>query len=240
MDLLTRDTFFNGKVSVSQSRNGYRFSIDSVLLAGHIKTYPGDRILDMGTGSGIISLILAYRNPRVNIYGIEIQKSLADIAVLNVRNNDFKDRIKILCADIKSLDAAMISGPVDIVVSNPPYRKAKSGRINPDNQRALARHEIDITLADIIKAANRLLNVSGKLIIIYPSERTADIVTQMRSSGIEPKRLRFVYSKSGSESKLVIAEGVKGGRTGAKVLSPLFIYRDDGKYTDEVNGMFMP
>jgi tRNA1Val (adenine37-N6)-methyltransferase len=240
MDLLTTDTFFNGRVSVKQSRNGYRFSIDSVLLAGHVKTSPGERILDIGAGSGIISLILAYRNPRINIYGIEVQKSLADIAALNVKNNNFNDRIEILCANIKNLDAVMIPRPIDIVVSNPPYRKAKSGRINPDNQRALARHEIDITLSDIIKAANRLLNTSGKLIIIYPSERIADIITQMRSSGIEPKRFRFVYSKSGSESKLVIAEGIKGGRSGAKVLPPLFIYRDDGAYTDEVNGMFMP
>jgi tRNA1Val (adenine37-N6)-methyltransferase len=240
MDLLTTDTFFNGEISIKQSRNGYRFSIDSVILAGHVKTSPGDRILDIGAGSGIISLILAYRNPRVNICGVEVQKSLADVAALNVKNNNLEDTIKILCADIKSLDAMMISGPFDIIVSNPPYRKARSGRINPDNQRALARHEIDITLGDIIKAAKRLLKTSGKIVIIYPSERIAEIVTQMRSYGIEPKRFRFVYSKSGLESKFVIAEGVKGGRTGMKVLPPLLIYKEDGNYTDEVNEMLMP
>ena len=103
MDLLTTDTFFNGNISVKQSKNGYRFSIDAVLLAGHIKTNSGDRILDIGTGSGIISLILAYRNPQINIYGVEIQKSLADIAALNVKDNKIEDRVKILCADIKIL-----------------------------------------------------------------------------------------------------------------------------------------
>ncbi len=240
MDLLTADSFFNGKISVKQNKNGYRFSIDSVLLADHVKTNAGDRILDIGTGSGIISLILAYRNPQINIYGVEVQKSLADIAALNVRDNNIEDRVKILCADIKNLNSDMISGPLDIVVSNPPYRKAQSGRVNSDNQRAVARHEIDITLTDILKAASRLLHVSGRLIIIYPSERIADMVTQMRLSGIEPKYFRFIYSKSNSESKLVITEGVKGGRTGSKIVSPLVIYCDDGTYTDEVNRMFMP
>ncbi|MBU1181473.1 MAG: methyltransferase [Pseudomonadota bacterium] len=240
MDLLTTDTFFNGNISVKQNKNGYRFSIDAVLLAGHIKTNSGDRILDIGTGSGIISLILAYRNPQINIYGVEVQKSLADIAALNVKDNNIEDRVKILCADIKNLKADMISGPLDIVVSNPPYRKAESGRVNSDNQRAVARHEIDVTLTDILKAASRLLHVSGRFIIIYPSERIADMVTQMRLSGIEPKHFRFIYSKSNSESKLVIVEGIKGGRTGAKVVSPLVIYCDDGTYTDEVNRMLMP
>ncbi|MBU1711981.1 MAG: tRNA1(Val) (adenine(37)-N6)-methyltransferase [Proteobacteria bacterium] len=240
MDLLTTDTFFNGNISVKQNRNGYRFSIDAILLAGHVKTNSGDRILDIGTGSGIISLILASRNPQINIYGVEVQKNLADIAILNVKDNNLEDRIKILCADIKNLNADMISGPLDIVVSNPPYRKAESGRVNSDNQRAIARHEIDITLTDILKAASRLLHVSGRFIIIYPSERIADVVTQMRLSGIEPKNFRFIYSKSNSESKLVIVEGLKGGRTGAKIVSPLVIYNDDGTYTDEVNRMFMP
>ncbi len=240
MDLLAADTFLNGNVSVKQNINGYRFSIDAVLLAGHVKTNSGDRILDIGTGSGIISLILAYRNPQINIYGVEVQKSLADIAAQNVKDNNIEDRVKILCADIKNLNADMISGPFDIVVSNPPYRKAESGRVNPDNQRAVARHEIDITLTDIFKAANRLLNISGRLIIIYPSERIVDMVTQMRLSGIEPKYFRFIYSKSNSESKLVIVEGIKGGRAGAKIVSPLVIYSDDGTYTDEVNRMFMP
>lgn len=239
MDLLDDDSFFNGNLSVKQNRNGYRFSIDAILLAGHVKTNPGDRILDIGTGSGIISLILAYRNPQINIYGVEVQKSLSDIAALNVRDNNIEDRVRILCADIKDLDADMLSGPLDIVVSNPPYRKAKSGRINSDNQRAVARHEIEITLSGIVNAASRLLRVSGRFIIIYPSERIADMVTQMRLSGIEPKYFRFIYSTGNSESKLVIAEGVKGGRAGAKIGFPLIIYNDDGTYTDEVNRMFI-
>jgi tRNA1Val (adenine37-N6)-methyltransferase len=240
MDSLTTDTFFNGKISVKQGRSGYRFSIDAVILASLVKTKSGDRILDIGTGAGIISLILAYRNPEISICGVEIQKSLADIAVLNVKDNNIEDRVKILCADIKNLNINTVSGPFDIIVCNPPYRKAESGRINPDNQRAVARHEIDITIGDILNASGRFLNIQGRFTMIYPTERIAGMLADMRLSGIEPKLLRFIHSKSKSESKLMVVVGAKGGRTGAKIGSPLVIYNDDGTYTDEVKRMFMP
>lgn len=240
MDSMTSDAFFNGNIRIRQSKTGYRFSIDSVLLASHVDTHPGDRVIDIGTGCGIIALMLAYRNPLIKVYGIEVQKDLSVLAALNVKDNNMEDRIEIICSDIKDLKKSAISGPADIVVCNPPYRKAKSGRVNPDNQRALARHEIKINLQDILETAGRLLRVSGRFIMIYPSERTADIITHMRSSGIEPKYFRFVYSKKNAESKLVIVDGVKGGRPGAKIAPPLVIYREDSSYSDEVGRMFIP
>jgi tRNA1Val (adenine37-N6)-methyltransferase len=240
MESLTSDAFFNGNILIKQNRTGYRFSIDAILLASHVYARPGDRIIDIGTGCGIIALMLAYRNPEIKVFGIEIQKSLSVLAALNVKNNKMENRIEIICADVKDLKKSAISGPADIVVCNPPYRKAKSGRVNPDKQRALARHEIKITLPDVFETARKLLRVSGKFVIIYPSERTADIITHMRLSGIEPKYFRFIYSKKNAESKLVIVEGVKGGRPGATIAYPLLIYRDDGCYSDEVEGMFIP
>lgn len=240
MDLLTDDHFFNGKICIKQPKLGYRFSIDSVLLASHVKAAAGYKVLDIGTGCGIISLILAYKNPEIKIYGIEVQKSLADIAALNVKNNGMEEQVKIFCTDVKNIKKDILSGSPDIIVCNPPYRKANSGRINPDNQRALARHEIMISLPEIFESAKRLMDISGKFIMIYPSERIADIIAHMRLSGIEPKYFRFIYSKVNSESKLVIAEGIKGGGPGAKVASPLVIYNDDGSYTDEVENMFLP
>lgn len=240
MDLLTNDHFFKGKLCIKQNKSGYRFSIDSVLLASHVKTSAGNKILDIGTGCGIISLILAYQNPEIKICGIEVQKSLADIAVMNVKSNGMEEQIGIICTDLKNLNKSMISGSPDIIVCNPPYRKANSGRVNPDNQRALARHEIMISLPGIFESAKSLLDISGKFIMIYPSERIADIIEHMRFSGIEPKYFRFIYSKNNSESKLVIVEGIKGGKAGAKVASPLVIYKDNGSYTDEVENMFMP
>lgn len=240
MDSLTADAFLNGNIRIMQNKTGYRFSIDAILLASHVDTHPGDKVVDIGTGCGIIALMLAYRDPEIKVYGIEVQKSLSVLAALNVKDNNMQDRVIIICSDVKDLKKSAISGPADIVVCNPPYRKAKSGRINPDNQRAFARHEIKITLPDIIKTAGSLLRVSGRFIMIYPSERIADIITNMRLSGIEPKYLRFIYSKKNAESKLVIVEGVKGGRPGSTIAPPLVIYRDDGSYTDDVGRMFIP
>ncbi len=234
------DTFFNGKIKVKQNRSGYRFSIDAVLLAYHAGKCPGGRILDLGTGCGIIPLIMAYRNPKLTVYGIEVQKELADIATINVKSNNMENQIAIFCRDMKELNCDMISGPVDMVVSNPPYRKVLSGRMNPDQQRAVARHEIKATLFDVIETARRMLLTSGKIVMVYSSDRLTDIITQMRSFNIEPKFLRTIHSNGNSEAKLILVEGIKGGRPGATIASPLIIYRKDGSYTSEVKQMFMP
>lgn len=237
MKAFTADTFFNGRIHVKQNRSGYRFSIDAVLLACHAKSYSGSKILDLGTGCGIIPLMLAYCNPKVKIYGIEVQEKLADIASLNVKENHMEDQIAILCKDMKEITQDMISGPADLIVSNPPYRKAESGRLNLDQQRAVARHEIKVTLYDVVETARRILRTSGRFIVIYPSERITDMLTQMRSASIEPKFLRMIYSGLYTESKLILVEGVKGGRSGAKIGPPLIIYNKNGSYTDEVKEM---
>lgn len=230
----TTDTFFNGRILVKQHRFGYRFSIDAILLASHVRPRPKDKVLDLGTGCGIIPLILAYRNPGIKVYGVEVQEELSHMASLNVKDNCMGDRISIICTDLKLLKNEMISGPVDLVVSNPPYRKAKSGRINPDQQRAVARHEIKATLYDIVETARRMLHTSGKFIAVYPAERMTDIFTQMRSVKIEPKFLRMVHSGCCTEAKLILVEGIKGGNPGVRIGPPLIIYNKDGTYTDEM------
>lgn len=240
MNLLTADTFFNGRIRVKQNRAGYRFSIDAVLIAGLTIPSPDDTVLDLGTGCGIIPLILAYRHPKIKVHGIEVQQQLADLAIINVEENRMKDRITIHCMDMKKLKHDMMSGPVDLVVSNPPYRKAESGRINPDQQRAVARHEIKATLSDVVETAQRMLRTAGRFVTVYPAERMADILIQMRSAGLEPKSLRTVHSDRHTDAKLIIVEGKKGGRPGLKIGSPVIIYRKDGSYTDEVQEMFKP
>ena len=160
MKSLTADSFFNGRIQVKQHRSGYRFSIDAVLLASHARPGPKDTVLDLGTGCGIIPMILAYRNPGIKIYGIEVQTDLADIAALNITENGLDDQIAVLCMDMKALILKMTSGPVDLVVSNPPFRKADSGRINPSRQRAVARHEIKATLYDVVETGRRMLRTA--------------------------------------------------------------------------------
>lgn len=239
MNGFTRDTFFNGRLRVMQPASGYRFSIDAVLLANLADVKPGDRILDMGTGCGIIPLVLAYRHPDISrIFGIEIQKELADTANSNILENRMEERISIIHADFKTLMPAQTGGPVDLVICNPPHYPQNSGRINPDDQRALARHEIAMTLDDLIAVSRRMLNRAGRLFMIYPSVRIVDMMTRMRQAGIEPKQLRLIHPRPGAEARLVLAEGIAGRRPGVKIGPPLCIHGNDGKYTPEIETMF--
>jgi len=238
MKTLTSDSFFNGQLRIRQQQSGYRFSIDAVLLAYYARPRPGDRVLDLGTGCGIIPLIMAYRCPQITVYGIEVQKELSDLARFNVSDNHMEFQVTILRKDMKSLKSTMLSGLVDLVVSNPPYRRSHSGRLNPDYQRAVARHEIAVTLSDLIATAKRILRTSGRFVTIYSAERTAELLALMRSARIEPKILRSIHSNRQSEAKLILVEGKKDARTGIRIESSLILYDEDGNYTDEVEKMF--
>jgi tRNA1Val (adenine37-N6)-methyltransferase len=240
MNSYTTDTFFNGKIRITQDRTRYRFSIDAVLLAYFADPRPGDKVLDLGTGCGVIPLILAYRQPKIVIYGVEVQTELAELAVSNVRENQLEDRITVFCTDMKLLRPAMTAGPVDLVVCNPPFRRRGSGRINPDAQRAVARHEIKSNLGDIIQTSHRMLRTAGRLALIYTAERLTDILSRMRTDGIEPKFIRMIHSRQDTEAALILIEGVKGGRPDLKIAPPLIIYDKKNDYTDEVGSMFKP
>ena len=236
----TTDTFFNGRIRVKQDREGYRFSIDAILLANQAAPRPEDKVLDLGAGCGIISLILAYRHSGLTVYAVEVQAELARLASTNVNDNQLQDRITILDADMKTLKPDMTAGPVDLVVCNPPYRRPDSGRINPNQQRAIARHELKAELQDVIACTRRILKTTGRFVTIYTAERTADILCQMRAGGLEPKYIRAIHSDAHSEAKLVLVEGTKGGNPGLKITPPLILYQENGDYTDEVQRMFEP
>ena len=236
----TTDTFFNGRIQVRQGQAGYRFSIDAVLLACQAAPGSGDRVVDLGTGCGIIALIMAFRHPDITVYAVEVQEELAQLAISNVKGNHLQDRITVLGADMKMMKPDMTAGQVDLVVCNPPYRRPGAGRINPDNQRAVARHELKANLQDIVGSARRILKPAGRFVAIYTAERTADIVCQMRSDRIEPKCIRTIHSTPRSEAKLILIEGIKGGNPGLKIRPPLIIYNENGEYTDAVQQMFEP
>jgi len=240
MNSYTTDTFFNGRIQVKQNQAGYRFSIDAVLLADQAAPRSGDKVIDLGTGCGIISLIMAYCNPDITVYAVEVQEELTQLAISNVKNNSLQDCITVLGADMKTMKPDMTAGPVDLVVCNPPYRRPGAGRINPDNQRAVARHELKANLQDVIVTARRMLKTAGRFVTIYTAERTADILCQMRIDSIEPKYFRTIHSNPGSEAKLILVEGIKGGNPGLKIAPPLIVYDQNGDYTDEVQQMFDP
>lgn len=237
---LTTDAFFDNRLRIMQYRSGYRFSLDAVLLSYYAGLLARNVILDLGTGCGVIPLIMSYRNPKIRVYGIEVQEELAEIAIQNVRNNQMEERITILCQDMATLVKSIIPDPVDLVVCNPPYRKQSTGRINPNSQRAIARHEICIDLNGILKTASRMLDISGRFIAIYPANRTAEILSQMHANELEPKFLRMVHSFHHSDASFMLVEARKGGHTGITIAPPLIIYENDGTYTPEIEQMFLP
>jgi tRNA1Val (adenine37-N6)-methyltransferase len=238
MEITTDDTFFNGRLKVQQPRDGYRYSIDAILLADFTRCKMGETVVDLGTGCGIIPLVLAARNPGLKLFGVEIQDKLAWIASENVRANRLEERVHILHQDMKDLKTNQFSGLIHQVVCNPPYRRINSGRINPHNEKAGARHEIFARLADVVDAAARLLELSGRFTCIYPAVRLIDMTTHMRRVGLEPKRMRWIHSRIEEPARLVLVSGVKGGRPALDVEPPLVIYKEDGAYTAEVEAMF--
>ena len=240
MDNLSVDAFYNGQVKVYQRKSGYRFSIDAAILASFPHLKPGQKVLDLGTGCGIVPILLTHKYPDVKCYGVEIQEGLFHIASMNVKENQMEDSISLFLKDMKKINRKDTLGAVDVVTCNPPYRKGNSGRINPDNEKALARHEITIQLHDVIITAYEMLKRKGKCIFIYIPDRIAEILSEMRSIGLEPKRLRCIHSNIFSEAKLILIEGVKGGGTGVKIVPPLYVYNPDGSYTPEMEKITSP
>jgi tRNA1Val (adenine37-N6)-methyltransferase len=234
---LTCDGFMNGRIVIKQPRRGYRFSIDAVILASSIFPRTGEVVLDMGTGCGIIPIIMVCRNPGINVFGIEVQKQLADLAVLNVATNNLHEQIKIFHADLRIFHPEMIGRPVDWIVCNPPYRRLESGRMNPDAQKALARHEINLDLPQLMGSVCRLLRTGGHFMTIYGAGRTNDLLVTMRSAGVEPKWMRSIHPRPAEPAKLVLVRGAKGANSGMTIAEPLYIQRSNGHYTDELAAM---
>jgi tRNA1Val (adenine37-N6)-methyltransferase len=222
----TLDDFLDGRLRLIQSARGYRFSIDAVLLARFVTVKPGEVVVDLGAGCGIISLLLLLEKPVAYAIALEIQKNLADQAVRNAALNGLTDRMGVLLADLRQVP---LRKPVaDVVVCNPPFRRPGSGRVNPDFQRAIARHEIMASLNDILSAASAVLKPKGRLALIYPAGRLVDLLVRMKAFDVEPKRMQVVYPSMEEESKLVLVEGARGGKGGVKILPPLM---DQGEFS---------
>ncbi|WP_051284340.1 tRNA1(Val) (adenine(37)-N6)-methyltransferase [Desulforegula conservatrix] len=233
----TTDSFFEGKIKIRQRENGYRFSIDPILIAHYAKIPKGSKIVDIGTGSGVIPLILTHLHEDCRVLGIEIQKNMAEMASRNIRDNGFEERIRILNMDFSEMIQADINGPADIIISNPPYRKNDSGRKNPESEKAIARHEIKLTLGQLLKKSGSLLKTGGLFHIIFPSQRLAELIYEMKNVNIEPKSTRMIHSFRDQPAKLVMISGKKGAQSGLIVDPPMIIYERENKYTEEVEKM---
>ena len=231
------DAFFDGRVTLYQSRAGYRFSLDALLLAHFVTVKTGARIVDLGTGNGVIPLALAMLHPSIEVTGIELQPSMVERARRNIAQNQLQSRIKIAHGDVRSPNRIAGGGGFDAAICNPPYRKSTSGRLSANPERQMARHEIAGGLAEFLEAGAFLLRAGGRMAMVYDAERGVDLLTAMRHAGLEPKRLRFVHSFPGAKASLVLVEAIKGGRSGVEVLPPLTVYQRDKTYSAEVASM---
>ncbi|MFH1931249.1 MAG: methyltransferase [Pseudomonadota bacterium] len=213
------DCFMDGRLKLIQSKDGYRFSIDAILLAEFVTIRQGDVVVDLGTGCGVIPLILLLTKLVGYAFGLEIQEELAGQAARNVLLNGFDDKMRVVLGDIK--DPPIAEESADVVICNPPYRQVKSGRINPDPRRAIARHEIMTSIDDILRATRSVLRKKGRLALIYSSVRLADILARMRRFNLEPKKIQIIYPDLNSGAKLVLVEAILGGRPGLKISPPI-------------------
>jgi tRNA1Val (adenine37-N6)-methyltransferase len=213
------DLFLDGRLKLIQPKEGYRFSIDAVLLSQFASIRSGDVVIDLGTGCGVIPLILLLTKPVGHVFGLEIQEGLITQAARNARLNGFEKRMDVVRGDMRHPPFA--SGIANLVVCNPPYRKIKSGRINPDPQKAIARHEILASLDDSLQAAATLLAKKGRFALVYPAGRLAEMLVRLRRFNLEPKRVRIHYPDLESNAKLALIEATLGGRPGLEILPPL-------------------
>lgn len=231
----TLDDLILGGLKVIQPRWGYRFSLDAVLLA-HFAVLDGvESLVDLGSGSGVIPLILSYRSPSLSITGIELQEDMAERSRRSISYNGLSERIGIVQADIKQIKSVLSPASSELVVSNPPFWKKGEGHISSHPGEAIARHELEVELKDICMAAAYLLKDGGHFCVIHRANRLTDIIGAMTACRLQPDRMRAVHSFSEEDAALVLVDGRKNGRGGVNIMPPLVIYQEQGVYCPEVD-----
>lgn len=234
--MVTLDTI--REIKMFQPKTGYRFSVDALLLYDFVNVRRARTIADLGAGSGIIGILLAKKYTEADVTLFEIQKGLASLAAKNIEMNSLDGKVHVITSDIREIAGRPFSvvnpKSFDIAVSNPPFRKEVSGLLSPEEEKAVARHEIKLRLPELIRAVYYMLRARGRFFIVYLPERLMELMTGLKKERMEIKRLRFVHSDPASEAKMVLVEAVKDGRTGLKVEAPFYIYSRSGEYSDEM------
>ena len=219
---------------IVQNDSGYRYSIEPFLLADFVRLLPGQEVLDIGTGCGIISLLMVYREPELKVTGIEIQDSAAANAEKNVTKNQMN--IKIIRGDFLNLNLA--PKQFDLIVSNPPYRKVNSGHINPDKGKALARHELKLSLSAMLDKTKSILKKDGHITLAYPPIRLQETLYELGIRELFPSRVRFIHGSKNSEAKIFLVEATNQKKSDLIVDPPLYVYNKDGSYSKEMKEIY--
>lgn len=223
---------------IIQKKGGFCFGMDAVLLSHFVKVKKGERVLDFGTGTGIIPILLEAKTEGSEFYGLEIQEEFADMANRSVKLNHLEDKVKIVEGDIKVASSYFERESFHVITSNPPYMTDNHGLQNPNSSKAIARHEICCNFDDIAREAKKLLRPMGKLFLVHRSFRLAELLHTLMEYDLEPKRMRFVHPYIDREPNIVLIEAVKGARSRIKIEPPLIVYKELGVYTEEVYNIY--
>ncbi|NLV35762.1 MAG: tRNA1(Val) (adenine(37)-N6)-methyltransferase [Clostridiaceae bacterium] len=221
-----------------QKRDGFCFGVDAVLLSHFADVSKNSRVIDLGTGTGIIAVLIAAKKGPREVVGLEIQPEMAEMAKRSVILNELTDQVSIVHGDIKQAVKLFGMSSFDAVVSNPPYMERGGGLLNPDDAKAISRHEILCTLEDVVSTASKLLRPGGKFTMIHRPQRLVDVICQMRHYAIEPKWLKLVHPSPGKKPNLVLIGGARQGNPELRVQEPLYIYDTLGNYSDEIDQIY--
>ena len=235
----TTDSLFDKGICIIQDRFGYRFSVDSVLLAYFARIKRHDHVVDLGTGNGVIALLLSKINPESMFLAVEIQSRLADQALRNSIINRVDQRLKVMHEDLQNLPQLFQPNSFDVIISNPPYRAMNSGRVNPNPCRARARHEIFTSLETFISVAGILLKNGGRAYFVLPSFRLAELIPFLKKHHLEPKTLQLLHPYLWEESRHFLIEACKNRQVGLRVLPPLVLYQEKGTPSEAMKNIYL-
>ena len=230
---MERCDFVNDDLRLIQDMEGLTFGTDALLLAGYVNG-KFKRGVELGSGSGIISMLLLTRGKVEKVTALEVQEHYADLTRRNAELNGLTDRMECLCTDVREY---IPSTEAELIFTNPPYMKTDSGKKNLTEKKNIARHEVNGDIYDFCRSARRMLKFGGNFVAVYRPDRLIDLIDAMRNSKIEPKRMTLVYADTDSEPSMALIEGKAGGRSGLLLTKPLIIYRDSShkEYTDDMN-----
>ena len=228
------DDLHRNGFQIIQNKEKFCFGMDAVLLSGFAKVKEGEKVLDIGTGTGIIPILLAAKTPGQHFTGLEIQPESADMARRSVALNHLEEKISIVEGDVREADQLFSAASFDVITSNPPYMTGNHGLVNPDMPKAIARHEICCTLEDLVSQTEKLLRPGGRFFMVHRPFRLAEIMTVLTAHHLEPKRMRLVYPFVDKEPNMVLLECIRGGKPRITVEKPLIVYKEPGVYQDEI------
>ncbi len=225
-------------LTLHQAPHGYHFALEAFLLADFVPATVAAPLIDLGTGCGVVALFLARRFPHVYLVGLELQRSLAVLAQQNVTCNSLEHRLSIVQGDIRQVSSLFPPSAFGTVVCNPPYRAVGNGRLNPHPEKAIARHELTVTLPQLVQAARHLLCRRGLLIMVYHPSRLPELYTHLEAAHLRPRRMRLVHATAQVPASMVLVEAICDGRDALTVLPPLWVYEASGGYTAEMQAIF--